>query len=595
MTPKLNKTNLRDRTEEYWKHRQKHKDDHECYVDELLGRELAYAGENLLDDGTPRLRRLDECVHTLALTVGESFEPLLQVTCVLRPKRVVLILNDFYGGTPGIDHGETLKGLMKRLAQVTDLPDDLRPTLTDNDFDPVKLNADTPTQVFRALRNAMQKPAALPPAGFVNAVDITGAKKSMVVGAFLYAAHSGLPITYVDFDEYNTERGKPYGYTCKIGRIPNPYEAFRLREWEQVRQLYEGYNFRGARILLGKAKDRDDPAYGILGAMSDVLDRFEHEKSLYEDKDIKQAERLVRALEMYEAWENGDYARAKLLLDGFDPSLPSDVTPFGIIELGNDWPSVSAIPEARFAAQDLLSRHLQLKRGHIEPSNSLFARPLHLLAYVREETAKVRRLGEKNEDYRSAFLRAAGLHEFLLKARLALCWLNDALEVRVKGLEGWQPVTAFGSSEHEAFASLMDKSSEWKFRKALRADAQEEMNVKGGSIRRTNAAPSLHPYFDGLEFDLVAAVHADDSGNTPPLFIKLRGEAVHTHLYIPRAIAEAALELVCAAVDEFESNWLQQFHPGVLREAEGKSVEAPSWSRLCEVFELDFLPPNLRV
>lgn len=591
MPGKLTKTKIKERTEEYW---QRYKGDHDCYVDELLGRELTYARDHPVDDDTPRLRQLDKSVHTLALTVGESFEPLLQVTCVLHPKRIVLILNKSYSGTEGKDHGKTLKGLMKRLSHVPGLPDDMRPSLSDNDFNLIELAADTPTQVFRALRNAMQKPEAQPPEGYVNAVDITGAKKSMVVGAFLYAAHSGLPITYVDFDDYNKDFGKPYGYTCKIGQISNPYEAFRLREWEQVRQLYNSYNFRGARILLGKAKDSDGAGTGILGAMSGVLDRFEHEKSLYEDQDIEQAKRLVQAMEMYEAWENGDYIRARSLFGGFNPSLPSDVAPVGITELGNDWPSASTIPGARDAAQHLLTSHLELKHGRTAPSDSLFARPLQLLAYVREEMAKIGRLSEKNEDYRSAYLRAAGLHEFMLKARMALCWLNNALEARPTGSGSWQSVNAFDGSEHRAFASLMDESSEWKFRKALRAGSQEEMNVTGGNIRRTAKAPALTPYFADKTFDLNVTVHADSSGNSTPLFVKLRGEAVHTHLYIPKHVAEAAIELVAAAVDEFETNWLHHFYPNALQQAEGRSVEAPPWNRLCEVFNLEYLPPRLR-
>ncbi|MFZ1406195.1 MAG: hypothetical protein WAW03_24140, partial [Anaerolineae bacterium] len=79
MPGKLTKTIIKERTEEYWN---RFRGDYDCYVDELLGRELTYAYAHPLDDGTPRLRRLDKPVHTLALTVGESFEPLLQVACV---------------------------------------------------------------------------------------------------------------------------------------------------------------------------------------------------------------------------------------------------------------------------------------------------------------------------------------------------------------------------------------------------------------------------------------------------------------------------------------------------------------------------------
>ena len=79
MTGKLHKTVIKERTEEYW---EQHKDDDGCDVEELIGRELTYAHNHPLDDDTPRLRPLDKPVHTLALTVGESFEPLLQVTSV---------------------------------------------------------------------------------------------------------------------------------------------------------------------------------------------------------------------------------------------------------------------------------------------------------------------------------------------------------------------------------------------------------------------------------------------------------------------------------------------------------------------------------
>lgn len=246
MSFQLIKHNIKDRTREYWEKSRNagsanRFSSYECYIDQLLSTELSKA-EPSHHIGN---------VHTLALTVGESFEPLLQIVCVLKPQRVVLILNSFYGGTPGIDHGRDLKELMLYLNQNQSLGN-FSPQLSANNFDLVELPDDTPTHVFCALREAFQKSAAQPPAGCTNVVDITGAKNSMIVGAFLYAAHSGLPITYVDFGEYDSDWRRPYGYTCRIGAIANPYEAFHLRDWEQVRRLYESYNFRGARALLGK-------------------------------------------------------------------------------------------------------------------------------------------------------------------------------------------------------------------------------------------------------------------------------------------------------------------------------------------------------
>ncbi|MCS6841317.1 MAG: hypothetical protein NZ701_11100, partial [Roseiflexus sp.] len=311
MSHYLTKTDVRERTREYWEKGQKWdtKTRYDCYINELLGQELQAASQD-----PDRLRGVGQQVHTLALTVGESFEPLLQAVCVLQPQRVVLILNTFYGDTPGIDHGKHLEQLMIKLSQ-SSLPSNFRPQLSVNNFDLIELPKDTPTYVFRALRDALQKPKAQPPAGFTDVVDITGAKKSMVVGAFLYAAHSDLPITYVDFDEYDTQWGKPYGYTCRIGRIANPYEAFHLRDWEQVRRLYESYSFRNARVLLGVAGSAGNAGTGIIGAMSQTLGGA-GSGPLFDPGDIDKVKRLASMLEMYEAWENGDYAEAKRLKDG---------------------------------------------------------------------------------------------------------------------------------------------------------------------------------------------------------------------------------------------------------------------------------------
>ncbi len=566
MSGRLSATNLKDRTREYWEK----SPGYDCYIEELLGMELREAGKD-----SARLRGVGKPVHTLAITVGESFEPLLQLVCVLRPQRVVLILNAFYGNTPGEDKGRQLKRLMVKLAKASNVPERFRPALEDASFELRELQRDTPTQVFRALREAMQDPRALPPDGHTNVIDITGAKKSMVVGAFLFAAHSGIPITYVDFDEYNAQRGKPYGYTCRIGEIANPYEAFRLRDWEQVRRLYESYNFRTARALLSD----------VINAMAQPLG----EEPLFAQTDVEKVGRLSALLEMYEAWENGDYATAKALRDRF--SLSPDLVPSSIDELGDIWPNVSAISDAQRAAEALLNQHLALKQGAGMPS--LFAQPMPLLAYVRDELAKIERLIDKNEDYRSAYLRAAGLDEFLLKARLVMCWFAGKLTVQI-GNNSPLASNALNEPERsEAFKALVNHSGADVMRQALCLPNSLEIRKKRGKEERiavcTTDSPSLSAYWQGTPLDFDAFTFENRSG-----FARLRGEAIHTHLYIPRPIAEAALELVTNAVAEFERNWLEHFYPGTLAQADGKSIAAPSWTFLCEKLELDFLPPRLR-
>lgn len=579
----LTESALKKRTQEYWTKNP----GYDCYINDLLGRELQHAASQ--PDGAIRLRGVGQPVHTLALTVGESFEPLLQVVCVLRPKRVVLILNSFYSDTPGCDHGEDLKELMVKLAGIADLPEKMHPELREEDFDLVELKNDTPTQVFRALRQAMQKPEAQAPEGHANVVDITGAKKSIVVGAFLYAAHSGLPITYVDFDEYDTQWGKPYGYTCRIGEIANPYEAFHLRDWEQVRRLYESYSYRNARALLGIPASAENAGTGILGAMSQTLDGNGGEP-LFDHSDVEKVKRLASLFEMYEAWENGDYAQAKSLKDRLNPPLPTDVTPWAIEELGQVWPAATGASDARTAADTLLKAHLALKQGASQPNDSLFARPVQLLAYVQDELAKIERLITKNEDYRSAYLRAAGLEEFLLKARICMSWLHGCLSITA-GSSSPVASNALGASDwSKGYAAIVSHSSADAMRLVLQRKQSLELRHVKMKVDLNASAPSLSDYWSGNPLDFDAFV---SSWNNPG-FTRLRGEAIHTHLYIPHPIAEAALELVRAAAEEFETNWLEHFHPGILAQARNKAVTAPSWSCLCKVCELTFLPPRLR-
>ncbi len=585
--PKLTKPDIHGRTLEYLDLPKK---DRGCYVDELLGRELQHAASDPLPYGTPRLRRLDKPVHTLALTVGESFEPLLQVVCVLNPKRVVLILNNLYEGGSGLAHGETLKKRMMKLAQAPDLPADIqKPQLQDSDFDLAELDADTPIDVFRALQALLQKAEAQPPNGYTNAVDITGAKKSMVVGAFLYAAHSSLPITYVDFDKYDPEKGRTFGYSCKIGRVADPYAAFHLRDWEHVRRFYDNYNFRGACELIGTAATRDEPGSGILGAMSRPQEAGTPARTLYEKEDIENTERLIRVLRMYEAWDNGDYHHANEIAGGFEPTLSQEIIPTAIEKLGG-WPSAAGIANPGQAALHLLTTHLELKRGTKNPTDSIFGQPSKLFAYVCDETAKIQRLITKNEDYRSAYLRAAGLEEFLLKARLGLCWLEDEVVIAIGKQAAVLPSALSDQDRATWFGELVEHSGADAMRETLRRIGALGLKRNTATIQLAYTAPTLGEYWIGTSLDIDGLRSSDKR----PVFTKLRGEAIHTHLYLPRPIAEAALELVQTAVEEFVHFWLDYFHPGTLRAAATMVSTAPSWSHLCESCELGFLPPKLR-
>ena len=208
------------------------------YIDELLPEELALARER---GHLPALDQLwgSRC-DVLVLLVGHSFEPLLQAICAYQPTEVVPVLNEEYGtkNLRGTDMYRRLKKLLPKLKQKSLINKDKEPPL--RPCEPLK--EDTPLAVFRflleQLRDNWEKQSIV--------IDITGAKKSMVAGAFFFAAYSNTPISYVDFDRYDEDYGRPYGCTCKIGLIANPYRDFRLRDWAEVRRLYGQYAFAAA-------------------------------------------------------------------------------------------------------------------------------------------------------------------------------------------------------------------------------------------------------------------------------------------------------------------------------------------------------------
>lgn len=521
----LTESALKKRIQEYWTKNP----GYDCYINDLLGRELQHAASQ--PDGAIRLRGVGQPVHTLALTVGESFEPLLQVVCVLRPKRVVLILNSFYGDTPGSDRGVDLKQLMLKLSQVSNLPEGMRPELHSGDFDLVELTKDTPTQVFRALRQAMQKPEAQPPEGSTNVVDITGAKKSMVVGAFLYAAHSGLPITYVDFDEYDTQWGKPYGYTCRIGEIANPYEAFHLRDWEQVRRLYTSYNFREAYQLLKV----------ITHAMSCAIEGDGAGEKLFEDKDTNKVRNLGVALQMYEAWDSGNFRRAA----NYSTDIPCDELPSAVTVLGKNWFEVTS-------------------SGVSGGPTDFYADHQSLEVYAVDEISRIGRLIHHNQDYRSAFLRAGGLNEVILTARLVSQIQDESL--RKKLLDALKTKVPNG---RRLFLELGKNPGD-----PIRMD---KLGLEGDWPERPPLAQRMNTWWRK------ATGFATDDGWEQ--FLELRNILAHRYVSVEREISEHAMLFVTANFEDFfghppsNSRW---------------NAAAVGWSRACELFELDFLPPQLR-
>jgi hypothetical protein len=521
MSPCARYGSLKNATEKYWKKLRRNHDDplptQREYVRELLPQEM---------EG----KEAPQPCKTLVLLVGHSIEPLLQSVWVYRPQTLLLILNRQYGETlSGWDFAGQICTLLSELP--------LERQIESSKVLKCVIDEATPAQVFSVLlRKARGRPEVV--------IDITGAKKSMVAGAFLYAAYAHVPVSYVDFDDamYNTEYGRPYGCASEIRAFENPYNVFALRNWERVRELYLSYHFREACRLL------EEEIKPVMAALS------------FEPNPDIAVERLAQALRCYDLWDAGDFSASRevsqeLQKQGVDFDPPTAVT-----LLADVWPHVEQGTVPRQAADDLSSEHKALAEGDGTPANSFFCCEAWLVTYAKDELARIRRLIDSNEDYRSAFLRAASLNEVLLKARLAGLWRDGKLQ-------------APAEKSLIPFAKLVNKAT---------AQAMLNLLCEGQTLyMRGDLAASLQPNVSTM------AAFWEEYALDLDTLITLRNKTVHTYLSIPRSLADAAWQVAGANLQDYRDDWTTTALPTVI-------AGVLPWRDLCLLCGADaFLPPNL--
>ena len=518
---------LKEETEAYWEELRSNAENPRLvwrkYVTSLLPQEMEamrVAGKSPPEDK-------DKC-HTLVLLVGHSIEPLLQSVWAYRPQELLLILNEWYGDESGDDFAIGLRDLLSRLPEERQVPKDCIHQ---------KAVQPTPADVFRALVERVRDREKV-------VVDITGAKKSMVTGAFLYAAYANVPISYVDFNDktYNTEYGKPYGYDSHIHLLKNPYAVFALRDWERVQQLYNSYHFREARRLLEEE---------IIPVMQEPY---------FEPRHVPATKRLVAALRCYELWDSGDFHAAREQAEsarslGIEFSAPTAVGVLGVV-----WPHAPDELAAQEAADELLKGCKSLTRGDGVPKNSIFCRDDWLLVYAEDEIERIRRLVDYNEDYRSALLRATSLNEMLLKARLSHLWHDEKL-------------IAHQGQSLFPFDALVERAAAGRMLQVLMGKQWVSL-VSRVKVSLASDVEKLNSFWNGCPIDLETV-------------IELRNKTVHTYLSVPRSVAEGAADVAQLNLDDYREHWAVGSLPDVV-------VHALEWRELCELCGADaFLSPNL--
>lgn len=406
------KNNLKELTREYWFKTWDEEDESrpQWYVRELLRHELAYKQylpRELTSDPKESAKAKKKC-DILVIMLGHSIEPLLQAIVAYQPSQVLMVLNKKYdderdGEVGGVRYFENrFESAIQQLRDNHLLVDTL--TILP---EPMIEAGGSPVEIFRFLRKMLLAPIN---EGKRVVIDITAAKKSMVAGAYLFAAFADVPVSYVDFETYDPVKRRPFGYTCIIEEIESPTEAFRLRDWTLLRELYQHFAFRTSRELLTGA---------LIPAMKMRL--AGDDQGLFEAAEIAAAQRLVKALRVFQLWDEGDFGGA------YTASLDSDLAhlplPTAIHTLGKDnyWPKGLTV-------QELLTKVGGLEIGNGGDINSsLYIQHEKLLTYALDELAKIGRLRDNSEESRSALLRAAGLSELLFTARLVRLWVADSL------------------------------------------------------------------------------------------------------------------------------------------------------------------------
>jgi hypothetical protein len=283
----------------------------------------------------------------LILCVGYSPEPILLAVAHHKPRKVVLLietqLKERY-----LQSFEQLWNGYREILGVSELSQIAQRKVRD-----------AAGEVFSTVRQI----AAGRTTGRI-VVDITGAKKSMIAGAFLAAGFLDLEASYVDFGEYDPLLRRPEPGTSRPGRIDHPYRLFRLREEVRLHEELDRRHFREAERL----------AESLAGtaASREVKEILGPQESKTQTHGLETVRRAARGCAL---WSEGFYREAHEVLTGSEDLA----VPATLATLAPAWPrsdekdsdivhalapqAVFADPARALAAQE----HLGARAGRVSP------------------------------------------------------------------------------------------------------------------------------------------------------------------------------------------------------------------------------------
>lgn len=513
-------------------------------------------------DAATRLKRWEPQVNkdvVLVLLIGGSFDPLLQTVWYYEPKKILPVLNTYYF-TPNKNLGYSAPGgtgyespemiwdrfkpdlirLPKRIVQKFE-----KDTWLESPFDgPVE---DDPAKVFAFLH---RKLGTVSTDEYQLIIDITGAKKSMIAGAYFYAAYRRAEISYVDFDIYDKEKGRPYGYTCKIGYQPNPFEEFSLQTWEQIEEFYREYNFSAATALLD---DMNPDQFARLFVAFNPVKVEQEAQTVFTD--------LLTYLQVCEDWERGALKEAKdkhkILQSYID-------IPTAVSKLGCYWTTIS---DSRIRFDFLTDEKAVIYYAEDE---------LERARWHAKVPEKRQRDNDFQPDYRNAFSRAYALHETLLKSRVLLMFEHKKLHVGI-------PSPMINSGELTG-----QQIDDWQYWMVRSLESKQALSILKGQTGKKFERRLKVP--DAQSKCLMNTVEhlGMDKKALKDLAIR-RNEITHSYVHVPPELAQDAIKLAAKNLEHFRNVWLETCLDVPFELAEGPVVTAAPWEEVKKAFNLDFL------
>lgn len=505
---------------------------------------------------------------TLVLLVGTSFEPLYQTIWAYRPKRLVLVLNENYGLVTG-DHNDFVPpktiwedftdNLKSRLPH--EIVDNIQDRIDLDDFSEERMCvADTPLAIFRHLHESLKQELNAKDPKQEVIIDITGAKKTMVAGAYLFAAYTNSKISYVDFDRYDKGYGKAYGYTCRIATVENPIKKLALKQWQAIEKFHGQYNFNAAL---------------------EVLQQIADEQRSFSGESIDQ---LIDYLQALRCWEDGQLREAYAFvqkLQSFGVQL-IDELPSAIVDLYDYWPDKN--------------------EEWLRPT--IFEKPAELVEYVYDELERAKWYagmpGKRGADpsvqtqARHAFSRAYAVHETLINARLIALFIKDAVHVQLTTNNKILLKSASNDTERQEAIKALTRVMVSDIRKLVVAQSQSCVSSRKGNREIATIARS---------HDYSAFVSLCTSRSSNQLFqhdlYDVRNAITHTFVPVSLQHAQKAVELAENNLKDFIDNWAKLLDDKVeadalkkVRDEDQKSFRIPVWDKVKTQFQLNFLSEN---